>query len=49
VVLFNAAAGILSGRDGAADWKAAVEEARRSIDSGAALGKLEALIRFGKN
>jgi len=45
IVLLNAAAGILAGRDGDADWSGAVEVARRSIDSGAALGKLESLIQ----
>jgi len=44
IVLLNAAAGILAGQDGDADWPGAVETARQSIDSGAALSKLEALI-----
>ncbi len=44
IVLLNAAAGILAGQDGDADWPAAIGLARQSIDSGAALGKLEALI-----
>lgn len=46
IVLLNAAAGILAGQNGEADWKDAVEAARRSIDSGAALGKLEALVHY---
>lgn len=45
IVLLNAAAGILAGRDGDADWSGAVEVARQSIDSGAALDKLESLIQ----
>ena len=44
IVLLNAAAGILAGQDGEADWRAAVDIARQSIDSGAALAKLESLI-----
>ncbi len=44
IVLLNAAAGILAGEDGDADWRAAVDSARRSIDSGAALAKLDSLI-----
>lgn len=44
IVLLNAAAGILAGQDGEPDWKGAIELARRSIDTGAALSKLESLI-----
>lgn len=44
IVLLNAAAGILAGQDGDADWKGAIESARQSIDSGAAHSKLEELI-----
>lgn len=44
IVLLNAAAGILAGRDGDSDWVGAVDAARKSIDSGAALAKLESLI-----
>lgn len=36
VVVLNAAAGILAGEDGPADWKAAAARAAASIDSGAA-------------
>jgi len=36
VVVLNAAAGILAGEDGPADWKAAATRATESIDSGAA-------------
>ncbi len=43
IVLFNAAAGILAGGEGA-DWTEAVETAAHSIDSGAARKKLEALV-----
>ncbi len=43
VVLFNAAAAILVG-EAANDWAEGIEAARKSIDSGAALGKLDALI-----
>lgn len=45
VVLMNAAAAIRAA-DAAPDWKSAVDQARASIDSGAAREKLEALIRF---
>lgn len=44
VVLLNAAAGILAGGD-SADWRGALGEAAKSIDSGAALAKLEALVK----
>ena len=44
VVLLNAAAGVLVG-EGAEDWPGAVEAARASIDSGAAMAKLEGLAR----
>lgn len=44
IVLFNAAAGIIAAGDNAADWRAAVEKAAHSIDSGAALAKLDALV-----
>ena len=43
VVLYNAAPAIVAGK-GAEDWQEGIEAARKSIDSGAALGKLEALI-----
>jgi anthranilate phosphoribosyltransferase len=43
IVLFNAAAGILAGGDDT-DWSAAVEAAAQSIDSGAAIEKLDALV-----
>lgn len=46
VVLFNAAAGILAAGDISADWKGAIEIARHSVDSGAALAKLEALVDY---
>jgi len=52
VVLLNAAAGILAG-DGAEDWRPAVEKAETTIDSGAALAKLEQLVKashdFGRD
>jgi len=44
IVLLNAAAGILAGQDGPADWQAAVAAAADAIDSGAASAKLAALI-----
>ncbi|MCC6698095.1 MAG: anthranilate phosphoribosyltransferase [Candidatus Hydrogenedentes bacterium] len=44
IVLLNAAAGILAGQDGEPDWKGAIELARQSIDTGAALSKLESLV-----
>ncbi|MBM3290964.1 MAG: anthranilate phosphoribosyltransferase [Candidatus Hydrogenedentes bacterium] len=44
IVLINAAAGILAAQDGDADWPGAVERAKQSIDSGAALAKLDALV-----
>ncbi|MCC6488362.1 MAG: anthranilate phosphoribosyltransferase [Candidatus Hydrogenedentes bacterium] len=44
IVLLNAAAGILAGQDGEPDWKGAIELARQSVDTGAALAKLESLI-----
>lgn len=44
IVLFNAAAGILAG-DAAGDWREALDLAARAIDSGAALDKLESLIK----
>lgn len=43
IVVLNAAAGILAGGNGT-DWTEAVEAAARSIDSGAARKKLEALV-----
>lgn len=46
IVLLNAAAGILAGIDGDSDWAGAVAKAGQSIDSGAALAKLESLIQF---
>ncbi len=46
IVLLNSAAGILAGLDGDSDWAGAVNKARQSIDSGAALAKLESLIQF---
>jgi anthranilate phosphoribosyltransferase len=45
IVLVNASAAIRAGDD-TSDWKSAMERARASIDSGAAQGKLEALVRF---
>ncbi len=45
IVLINAAAAIRAA-GGASDWKAGVELARKSIDSGAAREKLEVLVRF---
>lgn len=47
VVLINAALGIMSG-NGAEDIREGLEMAARSIDSGAALGKLEELIAFSR-
>ncbi len=48
IVLFNAAAAIIAG--GAADdWKPAITMAAQSIDSGAALEKLEALIALSQS
>lgn len=44
IVVLNAAAAIQAG-EGADDWVAAIVRAKESIDSGAALGKLEALIK----
>lgn len=44
VVVLNAAAGIQVG-EGAPDWQEGIETARNSIDSGAALAKLELLTR----
>jgi anthranilate phosphoribosyltransferase len=44
IVLLNAAAGILAADDVLNDWPEAIERARQSIDSGAALAKFEALI-----
>lgn len=44
IVLLNAAAGILAGEDGPADWAGAIARARHSIDSGAAMAKLDALV-----
>jgi anthranilate phosphoribosyltransferase len=44
IVVLNAAAGILVGEQ-AADWPAAIEAARESIDSGSASAKLEMLVR----
>lgn len=45
VVVLNAAAGILAGQDGG-DWRGAIQAAQTSIDSGAALEKLEQLSRI---
>ncbi len=45
VVVLNAAAGILAGEDGPADWKAAAVRAAESIDSGSARGVLEVIAR----
>lgn len=45
VVLFNAAAALAAEHG---DLRAGLEEARASIDSGAALAKLEALVAFGR-
>ncbi|MCP4641631.1 MAG: anthranilate phosphoribosyltransferase [bacterium] len=45
VVLLNAAAGILAAGD-SSDWKAALEQAAASIDSGNAKAKLDALARL---
>jgi anthranilate phosphoribosyltransferase len=47
VVLLNAGAAIMAGSPGMG-WQGGVEAARESIDSGAALGKLEQLIRLTK-
>lgn len=47
IVVLNAAAGILAGA-GASDWKLALEAARASIDSGAALAKLKQLVRVSQ-
>jgi len=44
IVVVNAAAAIIAGSV-ASDWKTAVEAAQRSIDSGAALEKLNALVQ----
>ncbi|MCC6793892.1 MAG: anthranilate phosphoribosyltransferase [Candidatus Hydrogenedentes bacterium] len=46
IVLLNAAAGILASHDGEADWRGAVKKASESIDSGAALAKLDALVDY---
>jgi len=45
VVVLNAAAGILAGQDGG-EWREAIQAAQKSIDSGAALEKLEQLSRI---
>ncbi|MFP4191290.1 MAG: anthranilate phosphoribosyltransferase [Candidatus Hydrogenedentota bacterium] len=45
VVVLNAAAGILAGQAGG-EWREAVQAAQKSIDSGAALEKLEQLSRI---
>ena len=45
IVVLNAAAA-LRAADYSNDWKSAVEAAQASIDSGAAIGKLDALIAF---
>lgn len=47
VVLLNAAAAIMAGA-GAADWNEGLDKARHAIDSGAAIEKLEALIRMSQ-
>ncbi len=44
VALLNAAAGIRAGCEGM-DWREGLETARRSIDSGAALAKLDELVK----
>jgi anthranilate phosphoribosyltransferase len=46
IVLLNAAAGILASHDNEANWRGAVEKAKESIDSGAALAKLDALVDY---
>ncbi|MCC6155169.1 MAG: anthranilate phosphoribosyltransferase [Candidatus Hydrogenedentes bacterium] len=46
IVVLNAAAGILASQDDAADWCASVQKAKESIDSGAALAKLDALVDY---
>ncbi len=46
IVLINAAAGILAAEDGPAEWVGAVRKAEESIDSGAALAKLDALVDY---
>ncbi len=46
IVLLNAAAGILASHDDEADWRGAVQKAKESIDSGAALAKLDALVDY---
>ncbi|HRK33055.1 MAG TPA: anthranilate phosphoribosyltransferase [Candidatus Hydrogenedentes bacterium] len=46
IVLANAAAAILASGDGPADWLRGIEIAQHSIDSGAALAKLEALVDY---
>jgi anthranilate phosphoribosyltransferase len=48
IVVFNAAAAILAA-DGAVDWREALSRAQESIDSGAARGKLDALIARAKS
>ena len=48
IVLFNAAAAIIAG-GGAEDWKPAIAVAAKSIDSGSALEKLEALIALSQS
>ncbi len=45
IVLYNAGAALLAG-NAASQWPEAVDVARRSIDSGAALNKLEELVVF---
>lgn len=45
IVCFNAAASLLA-HGSAADWKSGLEQARRAIDSGAALAKLQALAAY---
>ena len=47
VCLLNSAAGIVAG-GGASDFGDAVEMARKSVESGAALAKLETLLEFSK-
>ena len=46
IVLLNAAAGILASHDDEADWRGAVQKAKESIESGAALAKLDALVDY---
>lgn len=45
IVVLNAAAGIMAGHE-SMDWQEGIERARESLDSGAALEKLESLVRL---